>query len=573
MTERRWRAAKSDFFEFVKYIRVESKDDPRGWCELELFDYQVDDINAILNNKWVCILKARQLGITTITTAYALWLVMFKNGGARILITSKNEEAAAGNLEKIYYMHSYLPEWMQNRGPKLTGKAVTSGTWEFSDGTSSHVKSLGSTKNAGASMTADLVILDEFGLTEYQDEILKSVAPTTLAASKNPANKGAVLIMMSTARGGSNTFAQTCQRAAFGKSKYHFIFHPWTVSRLLSQADYDRELAEYKSEGKEYQIHSEYPATIEEAFSESGRKRFGDLPPVDEAGDFDHRGYFTTIRDASGTEFVQFVPSDDGKMYIRDGWLDPSQRNWYCMAIDPAEGKGLDYTVATIWTLLEDGTEYLVAYWRDNATETKYAATELYYASLYFAGGNEEHCLTAVETNFGAGGSFIMVMQELGHGNMYTYSTVLSRRRNLAPTWGFSMNKKVRPAAIDKLAATLPRLHPLPTVFRRELGAFVIKDDGRIAADVGCHDDTVMSMAIGIWVLHEHGVVPRDTISESTTYFDTGSSLAARIRRESEARLRDQKRNERKELRYIERHARQQARLLRRAGILRDRKL
>jgi hypothetical protein len=77
----------------------------------------------------------------------------------------------------------------------------------------------------------------------------------------------------------------------------------------------------------------------------------------------------------------------------------------------------------------------------------------------------------------------------------------------------FPMTTDRRKAVIDRLAKylapsesgiSISNVYPL---LRAELGQFVAQETAsgnvRYAADVGCHDDLVMSLAISLWVLIE----------------------------------------------------------------------
>jgi len=72
--EMEWRKCAADPEYFIRtYIWIESERDPRGREPFGLWDYQEKALDAYLGNRFVVILKARQLGFTTLAMAYALW--------------------------------------------------------------------------------------------------------------------------------------------------------------------------------------------------------------------------------------------------------------------------------------------------------------------------------------------------------------------------------------------------------------------------------------------------------------------------------------------------------------------
>jgi hypothetical protein len=88
-----------------------------------------------------------------------------------------------------------------------------------------------------------------------------------------------------------------------------------------------------------------------------------------------------------------------------------------------------------------------------------------------------------------------------------------SKNRQRTRMFEFPMTQDRRRAVIDRLAKymtvvdgglQIDNVYPL---LRAELGQFVAQETAsgnvRYAADVGCHDDLVMSLAISLWVLIE----------------------------------------------------------------------
>jgi hypothetical protein len=91
-----------------------------------------------------------------------------------------------------------------------------------------------------------------------------------------------------------------------------------------------------------------------------------------------------------------------------------------------------------------------------------------------------------------------------------------------------------RKAVIDRLAQYLVfeesecKIDNIYPLLRTELGQFVMQETAsgsvRYAADTGCHDDLVMSMAISLWVLvEEHQLAsPQTAYSEGDIWKPTG---------------------------------------------------
>ena len=84
----------------------------RGKIPFELYPFQVNTLNEVLNHKYNIILKARQLGISTLTAAYSLWLMTFRND-KNILVLATKQDTAKNLVTKIRVMHSNLPGWLK----------------------------------------------------------------------------------------------------------------------------------------------------------------------------------------------------------------------------------------------------------------------------------------------------------------------------------------------------------------------------------------------------------------------------------------------------------------------------
>ena len=113
-----------------------------------------------------------------------------------------------------------------------------------------------------------------------------------------------------------------------------------------------------------------------------------------------------------------------------------------------------------------------------------------------------------------AGGIGISIIDKLrnqtNYPNLYRYLPPASARRRRAPVFGFPTTKVTKPLIINRLAEYLApdedgqcKLVGIHRPLREELTTYVRRENGTTAADVGCHDDLVMSTAIGLYVLLE----------------------------------------------------------------------
>jgi hypothetical protein len=491
----------------------------KGRTSFELFDYQKQALETFRNERYVIVLKSRQLGLTTLAMAYAMWMLIFRPG-SNIIMVSRSQTAADKALELIDFMWSFLPTWVQERGPKLENDAAKHHSYKFSDGMVSRITSYAATRTVAAGQTATLVLWDEAALAEYQEDALRTLIPTTDA--------GGSMIVFSTARGGHNTFARLYRSADRGENEFKTLFYPWHVSRfmnpLVEQGEVDYTLYESKKRAmssEPWLFYAEYPSDPDEAFRQSGRSRFSNLPPTEDFEDFPLRGRIVSS-EFSGYKFVE---DPDGPLRMQESALNGTPLGHKCViSVDPSSGSGGDYTAMTIGWANSDGIPERVAFWHSNTTEPTEYAYDVMRLGHFFSGDNNRPALVAVEKQGGFGDTVVHVLRGENYPNLYVYRYTGHRKYKTEQTFGFPMTPTRRQLVIDTLAKWLDFengvvMIGLDRMLRRELGAFVVRNDGRVAADVGMNDDLVMSTAIWVYVVEEN--MPSATNAATSESFDT----------------------------------------------------
>jgi hypothetical protein len=526
---RRCATGPDGFLHFCRnYVWIRSKRDTRGREPFDLFDYQEGVANDFFERRFLIVLKARQLGLTTLSMAYALWLVLFRSGGATVLVVSKNQKDANANLDMVAHMWRFLPDWMRERSPRLVNSAADKWTWEHRDGSTATIESMVATAGSGASRTADLVIADEMALWATPEETYRALSPTTDAAAASPGTS-VVMICISTARGAKNYFARLHRDARAGRNRFKAVFFPWHVSRLnnvLAPGGIDRSIFEAKRSeyvGTPWLFAAEYPETVEDAFRSSGSSRFTHLPPVDDFDDFPWRGEL--VKDADGSH--RFVVVDSGPVRLA---FDPTDTSLWSdrnvvVSADPSGGVGQDEAVAYALTHTSDGRMEVLGYVADAHLEPMAFADVLYDFGTYFSTNGQPALIACEYQPSGGGGGMTVVgrLRDLGYMNLYRYTQPMARGRRVLDYYGFPITRSTRPLIINHLAENLVPdeatgelgLLNIPFVLRDQLGSFVIREDGSVAADVGAHDDHVMAVAIGAYITSQTAPAVPPTLKRS----------------------------------------------------------
>ncbi len=262
--EEEWRTcADSPGYFIWNYIKIKHPD--YGIIPFELWEFQLQDLQTIIQNQVMIVLKARQLGLTTLLCAYALWLMMF-HSAKEVVVISKGERESTEVISRIKIMYGYLPKWMKNRI-----KCIQDNNEIFALSNHSIARSFPAKGGAGRSFSCSLLIMDEAAFMPEAKEIYSGARPTLGRTGK--------IVIISTGNGKDNWYHEMWQKASIGRGDDDIavvaIFHPWWVHP-------DRDEAWYKKETKLWtnieEFKQEYPAHEHEAFIlKKGRffKEFG----------------------------------------------------------------------------------------------------------------------------------------------------------------------------------------------------------------------------------------------------------------------------------------------------------
>lgn len=236
-----------------------------------LWPAQRDALDLIEREPQTIILKARQLGISWLCIAYALWLCLF-HPNKLVMVFSKDQDSANEMIRRAKGIYQRL----QRKPATMNVDNVTTIGW--SNG--SRIKSFAATEDAGSSYTASLTIIDEFAKMRYANELYTSVMPTIADGGK--------MIILSTARGEGNPFHKLWESAVKRANSFCALFLPWSARPDRTTEWYAATGADAISSAHHQQ---EYPATPDEAFVSIGEDRFlssillwdachEDLPPL-----------------------------------------------------------------------------------------------------------------------------------------------------------------------------------------------------------------------------------------------------------------------------------------------------
>jgi hypothetical protein len=272
------------------------------------------------------------------------------------------------------------------------------------------------------------------------------------------------------------------------------------------------------------------------------------LPDLEDFERLPYRGRIEVNH--SGSPVLEF--SEEGPLQWSDFALQGTPNGCRAViAVDPSGGTGGDYTVITCGWVNHDGIPVRAAVWRSNEFEAQEIAEQSFMLGKYFADDTGRDALIVVERQGGYGETTVHGLRQMGYRNLYVHRYTGHRKYKQDTSYGFPMTMTRRPLVVDALANWLNFsqgnvLIGIDKELRRELGAFVVRSDGRVAADDGEYDDLVMSTAIFVYVAEQN--LPKAT-SEPIDEGPTARFSVNHIWEEAEEVWRRQEAASRREMR------------------------
>lgn len=417
----------------------------------------------------VC-LKARQIGFSTLASAFVLWLT-FGWGDRNVIILSRTERDAVGLLRKSKYAYKFLPEWVKMRGPKLLDRTRLTMTWE----NDSLIQSLPSANDPARGESAFLMIVDEWAFLPNAWDAWTSIEPA--------ANLGGRVIGISTANGEGDFFhrlwvgSQT--RQGLG-SNFNGIFFPWHAVDDRDQAWFDRQCATMEA----WQRAQEYPDNPEEAFIGSGNpvfdlnvlRRFTAETPV---------GQFA-ITALSGRNSVELVEGGDFRI-----WETPNDQDRWSYVVGADIAEGLEHGDATCAYVMCVQTGRIVACWHGRVDPDIFGHDILPAIGWYY-----RHAVIAPEVN-NHGLTVLKALQRAGYQRIYARTTFTKRHDRPLQSMGWLTTQTSKPLLVDELGAWLREQESFPHAEGlAELRTFTRNANGKMSGSP--HDDCVMALGITV---------------------------------------------------------------------------
>ncbi|WP_066803358.1 hypothetical protein [Sphingomonas asaccharolytica] len=463
----------------------------------------------------VVILKARQLGFSTLVGGFLYWWLSQHRATKGIVVTHHGDATRAlFDMTKRY--HLSVPDFLRPATERANAKEL-----KFSRLDSGYMVATAGADTIGRGETLQAAHLSEVGL--WPKLKAKTIMNGLLQAV--PEEDDTFVFVESTARGMSGPFYEAWKAAEDGTSGFLAYFAPWFedekyrgqvpdgFERTLDEIEYCAKVAaKYGEDLDDAQLvfrrqkialdgpdlfKQEYPTFPEDAFLTSGAPVFNLAKlaaRAEQLPEIKHRMDYDPIEHA-------ILPNPRGRLLLfRE--IEPTME--YTIGADVSKGTGGeqegsegDWSVAQVL----DRHKRQVAVWRGKV-EPDYLAVILYHLGHLFNEARmgiefNNHGILPNTLLYKTG---VLIGGELKtYPNLYTREVYDKQTEEMREELGFYTDVKTRPLIIDELRKDVRDETILlndPTTID-EMTTFVADPkSGKIEAEVGCHDDTVMALAI-----------------------------------------------------------------------------
>jgi hypothetical protein len=490
--------AHNDAAEFIDRFCL-IKDENKGTVSrFRLWDYQREILREWVTERLVVDLKARQLGISWLVCAFALWLINFYDD-VTVLCISATQDKAFDLINKVKFMYDNLPPYLKKPIIKRNNASLQfAGEGEAEQG--SRIMALASTPGAAVGYTATLVIVDEWGEQGYAEELYSSFKPTI--------DMGGRLIGIGTGNAVGSFYHEICTQAQAGENGFKFRFLGWWLRpgrHKIVDGVITPDLEWYEDTRRGYPNLQEflrmYPSTPLEAFIAAGGCPFSieDLQWYEEVH----------VRDPLKWQYLEDTGWPEklvnaAKIGDLQVWEKPQAGYPYLVYMDPATGKedGGDYhAIQVIKTSnMEQVAEVQTRCDTDLATDLGITLSNWYNNEMF-----------AWEST-GVGHAVTNVVVRNNYPNIYEHREFsedrAARRQRIKQKddrrarLGWPARRTTNAArGVEIIGAIRDRSVIIHSArWLNEAKGFVRQPDGSYGASGRAHDDLVVSLATGLHI-------------------------------------------------------------------------
>jgi len=431
-------------------------------------------LEEVQNRKRVIVLKPRQIGVSTLLRAYALWEVYKTDDPVKFGVISFHDRSAK-HLRK-------MDNTLLSSLPKLLHRDLSidnSTTLEFADTEATLCSYTAGSKGGTRSFTLTAAHLSEFAFYDDPGELLAQVTATVGSGQ---------IIIESTANMSGDAFHRLVQGCP--ENGWHLVtFWWWEHERYRMPAPRKFRLTDEEAVlGERYGLDNEQLYWRRQQIATLGKEKFRREYPacMDDAFFFASSTYF----DADDLLAIEALPFTDRDRVYEE----PVESDCYAMGVDVAAGVGSDYSAITIVSL---STHQPVYHYRNNKiSPTDFADVVVKMAQKY------HNAKVLCESN-NHGHVVLYRMRHMGYKNLW-----LSYK---GMDWITSVKTKLDAYETLREYVGSGMITALDMQVLAELRSLVVL---RVTPEApkGMHDDMAMSMALAYRCMRD---IPRRVLTNA----------------------------------------------------------
>ena len=317
-----------------------------GTIKLQLRQYQKDMLKIMHENRMSINSLSRQLGKTTVVGIFLAHFVVF-NEAKNIGILAHKADMSREVLERTKQALALLPDFLQ---PGIV--IWNQGDIELENGCK--IGAYSSSPDAVRGNSFALIYLDEAAFVERFDDTWKAILPVISSGRESK-------IILTTTPNGINHFYDLWQAALTGKSGFVPYETVWTA---VKERLYDKD--DNFDDGMQWSS-MQIGASSLEAFSQ------------EHCGEFmGSEGTLISGFKLSKMDWIEKIAQDN--FYRYEG---PIEGHKYILAVDPAEGRGQDYSVIQIIDVTEYPYKQVGVYHSNKVSHLLFPTIIMKYAMEY----------------------------------------------------------------------------------------------------------------------------------------------------------------------------------------------
>ena len=447
------KCGKDPVYFFNNYLKIQHP--VRGLINFDTYAFQDDCVEAFNDNRFNIILKSRQLGMSTLTAAYSVWLALFQRD-KNVLVIATKLSVAQNFITKVKTMIRAMPKWLVLPEIITNNKQLM----QFSHGSS--IKAIPTSDDAGRSEALSLLIIDEAAFVKNFDMLWMGLYPTI--------STGGRVIVLSTPNGVGGQYYKLYTEAEAGLNEFNPIKIPWDDHPDRD----DKWFAEVTKNLSKRQIAQEYLCD----FATSGETF---LTQVD----------FDWVRNQIKPPIER--TGNDNNVWI---WKYPLSEHDYVVSADIARGDAKDYST---FHIIDTDEGECVAEYKGKIPPDRFAELLNEFGLRY------NKALMCPENN-SYGYATILKLKEIGYPRLYYPKRKAIYIGDYIPpsdkeAAGFNTSGRSRNMILAKLEETIRNklIKVYSSRFYEEIKTFTWQGQ-KAQARRGFNDDLVMSMAIAMWL-------------------------------------------------------------------------